>query len=99
MTYKGYTHRHTHTCISTIVSYHYQSERLFLYEHLKCGKITVCDKFWLFGVIFGWLWMVVGGCGGGCGWLWIVVDGCGWLWMVFWVVVGGRGWLWLVVGG
>ena len=29
MTYKVYTHRHTRTCIYTIVSCHYQSQRLF----------------------------------------------------------------------
>ena len=74
----------------TIVSYHYESERLFPYEHLKCGNITVCDKFWLFGVIFGWLWMVGGWLWGGCGCVWwVVVDSCGWLCVVMDGFLGG----------
>ena len=40
---------------------------------------------------FGWLWVVVDGkfwlVVGGCGWLWLVLGGFGWLW----VVVGGFG--------
>ena len=34
----------------------------------KYSSMTVCDKFWLFWVIFEWLWMVVSG----CGWLQVV---------------------------
>ena len=50
------------------------------------NDITVCNKFWLFWVIFGWLWVAVdvfffwgGGGEGGYGWLKVVVSGCGWL--------------------
>ena len=64
----------------------------------KCSNMIVCEKFWFFGVIFGWLWVFVDG----CGWLWVVVGNCRWLWVVLgscgWVVVGCR-WLWVIVGG
>ena len=49
------------------------------------NDITVCNKFWLFWVIFGWLWVAVdvfflgGGRGGG---VWVVEGGCKRLWMV-----------------
>ena len=45
-----YTHRHAHMYI-----YH-------CFISLSKVNIIVFDKFWLFWVIFGWLWMVVGGC-------------------------------------
>ena len=64
--------------------------------------MAVCDKFWLFWVIFGWLWIHVGGCGCFFGWLWVVVGGCGWFRIVvdglerLCMVMDGCGWLWLV---
>ena len=101
---------HVYTPLFLITS---KTQHLFQYEHLKWIKITVCDKSLLFWVIFGWLWMVVGGFLGSCGWLWMVfwvlVDVCGWFWVVedgcgwLWVVVDACGWffgwLWMVMGG
>ena len=89
-----FTQTHTRVYIS-LFRITIKPQRLFQHEHLKWSNITVCDKSWLFRVIFGWLWMIVGGFLGGCGSLWVVVDGYGWLW----VFVGGFGWLWMVVGG
>ena len=37
------THIHTQTCIYTIVSYHYQSQRLFQYSVLKWLWMVVVD--------------------------------------------------------
>ena len=78
MSYKVYTHRHKHTCIYTIVSYHCQRQYLFQYQHLKYSSITVSHKFWFFG---GNFWVVVGGFLVGCGGLWMVVGGFRWLWV------------------
>ena len=93
-----YTQIHTHVYIP-LFRITIKTQRLFQYEHLKWSNITVCDKSWLFWVIFGWLWMVVDSCGwifwvvvDGCGWLRVVMDGCGWLW----IFVGGCRWLWVV---
>ena len=86
MTYKVYTHRHTHVYIYTYALFHITLKvNVCSVLTSKCSNTTNCDKFWLFWVIFGWFWMVVGG----CGWLWLIVPGCGCLWLV----VGGCGWL------
>ena len=70
MTYKVYVHTDTHIFLyKCIVSYHYQSQRLFQYYHLKGSNRTVCDRFWLFGVFLGWLQVFVDGCGCVGGWI------------------------------
>ena len=90
MTCQVYTHTDTHTCIYTIISYHYQNSTSLSVWTSLWRNITVCDKSLLFLSNF---WVVVDG----CGWFfWVVVDGCGCLW----VVVGRCGvlfrWLWVV---
>ena len=56
-----------------------------------CGLLWVVVGGFLggYGWFFGWLWVVVSG----CGWSWMVLSGCGWLWMV----VGGCGRLFTLV--